>query len=29
MLVDELFIRSSRVANSFADTGFSQLAKAV
>ena len=29
MLVDELFVRSSRVANSFADTGFSQLAKAV
>ncbi len=29
MLVDDLFIRSSRVATSFADTRFSQLAKAV
>lgn len=29
MLVHELFIRSSRVANSFADTGFAWLAKAV
>ena len=29
MLVDDLFIRSSAVANSFGDTRFSQLAKAV